>query len=234
MPSPLPSKTISFPNRLVPPFPVATSIRPSPLKSPTATKAVVPSVEVITLDWKVPSPAELQSTSTGTYISGPLMPGNYVVRVQGAGFQTTEIPVSVQVGVITAANVRLRIGQPTEVVQVRESDLVVNTEQASVQGVVTGQQVDFLPINGRNFLDIAQLEPGVQIQDGVNFDPLFWRRRVQARSTAGETPVPLRVKQVKDKRSYSPRIFARCFGNDWGLGIIFPASEPRHGISCCG
>ncbi len=28
-----------------------------------------------------------------------------------------------------------------------------------------------MPINGRNFLDIAQLEPGVQIQDGSNFDP---------------------------------------------------------------
>src|SRR5262249_3780894 len=33
------------------------------------------------------------------------------------------------------------------------------------------QQIENLPINGRNFLDLAQLEPGVQIQDGTNFDP---------------------------------------------------------------
>src|SRR6202166_4072091 len=32
-------------------------------------------------------------------------------------------------------------------------------------------QVNNTPVNGRNFLDLAQLEPGVQIQDGTNFDP---------------------------------------------------------------
>jgi len=47
----------------------------------------------------------------------------------------------------------------------------VNTEQATVQGVLTAAQIDNLPVNGRNFLDLAQLEPGVQIQDGQNFDP---------------------------------------------------------------
>ena len=49
--------------------------------------------------------------------------------------------------------------------------VAVNTEQATVQGVITLQQIDNLPINGRNFLDLAQLEPGVQIQDGGTFDP---------------------------------------------------------------
>ncbi len=47
----------------------------------------------------------------------------------------------------------------------------VNTEQATVQGVLTSAQIENLPVNGRNFLDLAQLEPGVQIQDGQNFDP---------------------------------------------------------------
>ena len=36
---------------------------------------------------------------------------------------------------------------------------------------MTSQQIETLPINGRNFLDLAQLEPGVQIQDGGTFDP---------------------------------------------------------------
>ncbi len=47
----------------------------------------------------------------------------------------------------------------------------MNTEQATVQGVLTSEQIENLPINGRNFLDLAQLEPGVQIQDGGTFDP---------------------------------------------------------------
>jgi len=56
-------------------------------------------------------------------------------------------------------------------VEVKGEEIRVNTEQATVQGVVTRDQIETLPINGRNFLDLAQLEPGVQIQDGGNFDP---------------------------------------------------------------
>ena len=49
--------------------------------------------------------------------------------------------------------------------EVQASDLRVNTEQATIQGVLTTEQIERLPINGGNFLDLAQLEPGVQIQD---------------------------------------------------------------------
>src|SRR5207244_3456716 len=47
----------------------------------------------------------------------------------------------------------------------------VNTEQATVQDVVTYEQIEQLPVDGRNFLDLASLEPGVQVQDGATFDP---------------------------------------------------------------
>jgi hypothetical protein len=63
------------------------------------------------------------------------------------------------------------VGKTTEVVEVASSAVAVNTEQATVQGVLNAEQIVNLPINGRNFLDLAQLEPGVQIQDGGNFDP---------------------------------------------------------------
>jgi hypothetical protein len=67
--------------------------------------------------------------------------------------------------------VKLAVGQTSQVVEVQASELAVNTEQATVQGVLTSEQIENLPINGRNFLDLAQLEPGVQIQDGGTFDP---------------------------------------------------------------
>jgi hypothetical protein len=54
-------------------------------------------------------------------------------------------------------------------VKVQSSTLRVNLEQATVQGVLNAQQIESLPVNGRNFLDLAQLEPGVQIQDAANF-----------------------------------------------------------------
>lgn len=63
----------------------------------------------------------------------------------------------------------LQIGNEKEVVEVRSSTLVVNTEQATMQGVLNTEQIENLPVNGRNFLDLAQLVPGVQIQDAANY-----------------------------------------------------------------
>lgn len=112
-----------------------------------------------------------KSTSAGAYASGALTPGDYTLRVEAQGFKTSEVPVTVQVGVTSSGNVKLQLGQSTQVVQVQAEVVAVNTQQATVQGVLTSQQIENLPINGRNFLDLAQLEPGVQIQDGGNFDP---------------------------------------------------------------
>ena len=110
-------------------------------------------------------------TSTGQFNSGALAPGEYVVRVEAAGFKSVEIPVTVQVGNVSSANVSLEVGAASTVITVESSAVSVNTDQATIQGVVTQGQIENLPINGRNFLDLAQLEPGVQIQDGGDFDP---------------------------------------------------------------
>src|ERR1700733_9270717 len=114
---------------------------------------------------------ELTTDSAGLYNSGSLIPGVYTVRISAQGFKTTALAVTVQVGNISNGNVQLEIGAESSVVEVTSSAVEVNTEQAQVQGVVTQEQIENLPINGRNFLDLAQLEPGVQIQDGANFDP---------------------------------------------------------------
>ena len=111
------------------------------------------------------------SDSKGAYTSGALIPGYYSVRVEASGFKTSEVPVTVQVDNTASANIKLEVGQTSQVVEVEASTVQVNTEQATVQGVITENQIENLPVNGRNFLDLAQLEPGVQIQDGQNFDP---------------------------------------------------------------
>ena len=115
--------------------------------------------------------ATTTSSSAGTYNSGGLIPGDYEVRVEAPGFKTTVLPVVVQVTVTASANIKLEIGQGSTVVEVQSSAITVNTEQATVQGVLTADQIDRMPVDGRNFLDLAQLEPGVQIQDGQDFDP---------------------------------------------------------------
>ena len=111
------------------------------------------------------------TNGAGVYSSGSLIPGHYEIRITKDGFTTAVLPVTVQVGGTADGNVSLVVGSLLQSTEVTTSSLGINTDQATVQGVLTGQQIDSLPINGRNFLDLAQLEPGVQIQDGTNFDP---------------------------------------------------------------
>ncbi|HXW17664.1 MAG TPA: carboxypeptidase-like regulatory domain-containing protein, partial [Candidatus Acidoferrales bacterium] len=132
---------------------------------------VIPDAKITITNRDTGQSLSVTTTSTGVYNSGALVPGNYSVRVELTGFKTIEQDVVVRVGVISGANLSLEIGATTTVVHVGEQTVVVNTEQPSVQGVLTKDQIENLPVNGRNFLDLAQLEPGVQIQDGADFDP---------------------------------------------------------------
>src|SRR5579859_7540844 len=133
--------------------------------------AVVPDANITITNKATGQVSKVTTSGSGTYASGGLVPGEYEVRVAAKGFQTQALTVPVQVGNITPGNVKMTLGASTEVVEVTGSAVQLNTEQPTVQGVMTTQQIENLPINGRNFLDLAQLEPGVQIQDGGNFDP---------------------------------------------------------------
>lgn len=111
---------------------------------------------------------ELTTNSSGLFNSGALVPGDYKILISAKSFTSAETTVTVLLGNTATANVNLQIGSEKEVIEVQGSGLQVNTEQPTVQGVLNEQQIEDLPINGRNFQDLAQLEPGVQIQDGGN------------------------------------------------------------------
>jgi hypothetical protein len=110
----------------------------------------------------------LTSNSSGSFNSGALVPGDYKTRVSAQGFSAAEVSRTVLVGNTATANVKLQIGQETQVIEVQDSVVRVKTEQPTVEGVLNAQQIENLPVNGRNFMDLAQLEPGVQIQHGAN------------------------------------------------------------------
>jgi hypothetical protein len=135
------------------------------------TRAVVPRAAVSVINKDTGRQLSLTTNSAGIYNSGPLTPGDYTVRVEAPGFHVTEINLVVQVDNIANGDATLEVGSTTTTVVVEATQVEVNTEQATVQGVITTQQIENLPINGRNFLQLAQLEPGVQIQDGAVFDP---------------------------------------------------------------
>src|SRR5271168_4921382 len=135
------------------------------------TGAVVSNAKVAITNKATAATIRLTASSAGTYSSGPIQPGDYVVRAEAKGFKTVETPVTVQVGNTATVSPKLVIGQESQIIEVQGTAVAVNTEQATVQGVLNIDQIENLPVNGRNFLDLAQLEPGVQIQEGSTFDP---------------------------------------------------------------
>src|SRR5580698_7724451 len=151
--------------------------------------AVVPGASIIITNKATGQVVKVTSTNSGSYSSGALLPAVYMVRVEAKGFHTTEVSITVQVAVTSPGNVKLEVGESSQVVEVQASSIQVNTEQSTVQGVITGDQIDKLPIDGRNFLDLAQLEPGVQIEDGQSFDPTkAGYSSVSINGVAGRTP----------------------------------------------
>jgi Carboxypeptidase regulatory-like domain len=132
---------------------------------------VVPNAKVTITNKDTGQVIDLVTSTAGEFSAGALTSGNYVVRVEAPNFKTSETTLVVTLGQITPASTRLEVGGSSTVVEVTGSEVSVNTEQTQVAGTLTSQQIENLPINGRNFLDLAQLEPGVQIQDGGNFDP---------------------------------------------------------------
>lgn len=100
----------------------------------------------------------------GTYTFSPLALGTYTLTVEKEGFKTSvrqHIEVTVQSNL--NVNPRLETGAVTESVQVSSATPLLDTAGASMQQLVTEQQIDQLPLNGRNATQLAQLSPGVAI-----------------------------------------------------------------------
>ena len=133
--------------------------------------AVVPGAKVTITNNGTGQTQTLSTNGSGLYSAGSLQPGSYTVEVTKQGFSIQKVTLPVQVGVSTAGNVQLALGNETQVVEVNGGQIAVDTTQPVVQGVLTPEQIQNLPVNGRNFLDLAQLEPGVQLEDGQSFDP---------------------------------------------------------------
>ncbi len=124
-------------------------------------------VEVILTNVITRQSLSFMTTAAGLYSSGPILPGKYTVKLDVTGFVSVQFPVTINVGTTASGNIRLH---PNGDKKTNEA-APINFAEATVQGVVTSQDWRNLPVNGRNFLDLTQLEPGVQILDAARLDP---------------------------------------------------------------
>lgn len=116
----------------------------------------------------------VQTDNLGNYRIFPLNPGVYEVSASMQGFKTK---VSSNISLEIASNVKvdfqLEVGQITETVEVVATAAVLQTQDASVGGTVTGNELARMPVNGRNYTRLILLLPGTSDQGGSQSQGTF-------------------------------------------------------------
>jgi hypothetical protein len=103
----------------------------------------------------------VKTDSSGNYTVTPLDPGTYTVSAGAAGFQTTvRNGIELSVGQSAEVDLGLVIGATATRVEVNTTTPILNTESGSLGQVISNTQVVDLPLNGREFTELAQLSPG--------------------------------------------------------------------------
>ena len=125
--------------------------------------AVLANVPVV--DLLIPRPDEKRTVITNTqgeYVAADLAVGTYTVTVKAPNFkESVSNNVDLHTSSTQTLNIQLQVGSTSEQVTVAASEVQVQTDSAALGEVVTGEQVRELPLNGRSFVQLTQLQPGV-------------------------------------------------------------------------
>lgn len=109
----------------------------------------------------------VKTDGTGSFRVFPLNPGKYEVSATMPGFKTKVLPeVILEIASIVKVDFALEVGQVTETVEVTASAAILQTQESSVGGTVTGAELSRLPVNGRNYTRLILLMPGTSDQGG--------------------------------------------------------------------
>lgn len=145
------------------------------VKDPTG--AVVPNAGVTVTDVEHGQTIDTTTNTDGEFVASPLRVGRYTVTVQQSGFKkAVSVPVDLDVQQRIAVNVVLQVGEISESVVVSSATPLLESETSELGQVVDSQRVANLPLNGRNFAQLALLtagtapsEPGARDEQSYGF-----------------------------------------------------------------
>jgi len=161
------------------------------------TGAVIPNA-TITITQKATGVTRSATTNAEGYFSAPaLLAGDYTVKAEASGFRTLERDATLQVGSTLTVNMPMQLGGTKEVVTVEAASNQMNYEKHEIAGVIEHATIQDLPSNGRDYIQLATLEPGVTITTGIvaQFNALFY---VHVLGAGFNTPVTVDGGNVSD------------------------------------
>jgi outer membrane receptor protein involved in Fe transport len=107
---------------------------------------------------------------SGEYLATDLIPGDYQIRVAAKGFNSVErVSIVVEVAKDVRIDVVLKPGDSSEVIRVTQEVPVVDSTSSTLGGTLTNQEINELPLNGRNYENLLQLRPGIVRYPGGGF-----------------------------------------------------------------
>lgn len=131
--------------------------------------AVIPNATVVVQNQGTGASSNLTTDESGNFIASALPVGVYRVTATAPGFKTrVNENLRVQVSDRLRVDLTLETGQITERVTVSSDAPVVDTASTTLGAVVTTRQVQDLPVNGRNVMDLLQLVPGAMLRGGAS------------------------------------------------------------------
>jgi hypothetical protein len=134
-------------------------------------KAVLPGVAIQVQNLETGVTRNLTTDERGGYRALSLTPGMYAVTAQLQGFASAKRDgLRVEIGRDVSADLQMTVGAVTEQVTVEGAATNVELSSAVAGGVVTQTQIAELPLNGRSFMQLATLQPGVAVSRGTARD----------------------------------------------------------------
>ena len=122
---------------------------------------VIPGATVTVLNKDTNVEHTTKSNDVGFFYVGSLTPSNYIVTVTKAGFTVAkESNLTLQVAQVATLNMALTVGSEKQTVEVSTSTVFLEASDASLGSVLPEEQVQDLPLNGRQFSQLLQLAPG--------------------------------------------------------------------------
>jgi hypothetical protein len=132
--------------------------------------ASVAGATVVVTDTQRGTSRTLTTDASGDYVAPDLSPGTYKIHVEAKGFKSSERPsVTIEVATDVRADFSLQPGNVSETVTVSSEIPLLNTTSSTLGGTLSNQEINDLPLNGRNYENLLQLRPGVMRYPGGGF-----------------------------------------------------------------
>ena len=134
-----------------------------------ANGAVVAGAEVKVSGTSLGAERSTTTNSEGFYRLAALPAGTYTLTFTGSGFETSRSSVELTINRTLTFDVQMKVGNVGEVVNVSSDTApLLEPNSSSTGATITPRQITDFPVNGRNYLDLMQLVPGVAINRQVN------------------------------------------------------------------